>query len=91
MLTENPILFNLVVRKGLANINLRGLGPARTLVLLNGQRQVAVPVRLSAGRFVDLNSLPAAAVERIEILKEGAAATYGSDARGWSRQFNNQS
>lgn len=68
--------------EGLANVNLRGLGPARTLVLINGQRQAAVPVRLSAGRFVDINSIPGAAIERIEILKEGAAATYGSDAVG---------
>ena len=73
--------------EGLANINLRGLGPARTLVLINGQRQVGVPVRLSAGRFVDLNSLPAASIERIEILKEGAAATYGSDAIGGVANF----
>ena len=68
--------------EGLANVNLRGLGPARTLVLMNGQRQAAVPVRLTAGRFVDINSIPAAAIERIEVLKEGAAATYGSDAVG---------
>lgn len=68
--------------EGLANVNLRGLGPARTLVLINGQRQAAVPVRLAAGRFVDINSIPAAAIERIEVLKEGAAATYGSDAVG---------
>lgn len=68
--------------EGLSNVNLRGLGPARTLVLINGQRQVAVPVRLGAGRFVDTNSIPSAAVERVEILKEGAAATYGSDAIG---------
>ncbi len=68
--------------EGLSNVNLRGLGPNRTLVLINGQRQVAVPVRLGAGRFVDTNSIPSAAVERVEILKEGAAATYGSDAIG---------
>ena len=73
--------------EGLANINLRGLGPNRTLVLINGQRQVAVPVRLGAGRFVDTNSIPAAAVERVEILKEGAAATYGSDAIGGVANF----
>ena len=66
--------------EGLANVNLRGLGPARTLVLINGQRQAAVPIRLAAGRFVDINSIPAAAIERVEVLKEGAAATYGSDA-----------
>jgi outer membrane receptor protein involved in Fe transport len=68
--------------EGLANVNLRGLGPNRTLVLINGQRQAAVPVRLGAGRFIDINSMPGVAVERIEILKEGAAATYGSDAIG---------
>lgn len=68
--------------EGLANVNLRGLGPARTLVLINGQRQVTVPVRLGAGRFVDINNIPGAAIKRIEILKEGAAATYGSDAIG---------
>jgi len=68
--------------EGLANVNLRGLGPNRTLVLINGQRQVAVPVRLGAGRFIDINSIPGVAIERIEILKEGAAATYGSDAIG---------
>ena len=66
--------------EGLANVNLRGLGPQRTLVLINGQRQAAVPVRLAQGRFVDINSIPAAAIERVEVLKEGAAATYGSDA-----------
>jgi outer membrane receptor protein involved in Fe transport len=68
--------------EGLANINLRGLGADRSLVLINGQRQVAVPVRLLSGRFIDINSIPGVAVERIEILKEGAAATYGSDAIG---------
>lgn len=68
--------------EGLANVNLRGLGSNRTLVLINGQRQVAVPVLLGAGRFVDINNMPAAAISRIEILKEGAAATYGSDAIG---------
>ena len=65
--------------EGLAIVNLRGLGPARTLVLINGQRQAAVPVRLSAGRFVDINSIPGAAIERIEILKEGAAFRYRSN------------
>ncbi|MDK1024818.1 MAG: TonB-dependent receptor [Gammaproteobacteria bacterium] len=68
--------------EGTANVNLRGLGAPRSLVLINGMRQVAVPVRLPAGRFVDINNIPSAAIERIEILKEGAAATYGSDAIG---------
>ena len=63
--------------EGVASVNLRGLGPQRTLVLLNGRRIVqagtGVPV-------VDINLIPQAAIGRIEVLKDGAAATYGSDA-----------
>mgnify|MGYP001765467734 CR=1 FL=1 len=57
---------------GVATVNLRGLGAARTLVLLNGKRIANN----------DLNTLPSAAVGRIEVLKEGAATAYGSDAIG---------
>ena len=57
-----------------ATVSLRGLGPDRTLVLLNGKRISIGPA--------DLNLLNMAAVERIEILKDGASATYGSDALG---------
>ena len=63
-----------------ANVNLRGLGASRTLVLINGRRHVPVPARLIGGRFVDVNTIPAIAVGRLEVLKEGASATYGSDA-----------
>ena len=66
--------------EGIANVNLRGLGTNRTLVLINGKRQVTVPSRTGAGRSVNLHDLPMSALSRIEILKEGAAATYGSDA-----------
>ena len=66
--------------EGIANINLRGLGTNRTLVLINGKRQVTAPLSTGAGRSVNLHDLPMAALSRIEILKEGAAATYGSDA-----------
>lgn len=64
--------------QGAASVNLRGLGPERTLVLLNGRRLVTN----AAGGvpLVDINLLPAAAIGRIEVLKDGAAATYGSDA-----------
>ena len=65
--------------EGMASVNLRGLSPQRTLVLLNNRRLV------SAGTgtpFVDVNLLPHAAIGRIEILKDGAAAIYGSDAVG---------
>ncbi len=68
------------VPENVANVNLRGLGASRTLVLLNGRRQTALPARLFGGRFVDINAFPSIAVDRIEVLKEGAAAIYGSDA-----------
>jgi iron complex outermembrane receptor protein len=64
--------------EGSATINLRGLGPARTLVLWNGHRLVNAPTL--NGASPDINVLPFAAVGRIEVLKDGAAATYGSDA-----------
>lgn len=68
------------VPETLASVNLRGLGPSRTLVLLNGRRHTYVPVRMYGGRFVDVNSFPSIALDRIEVLKEGASAVYGSDA-----------
>lgn len=63
---------------GVANVNLRGLGSSRTLVLLNGKRLPQDAITSAP----DLNLIPLAAVERIEILKDGASATYGSDALG---------
>lgn len=63
---------------GAGTINLRGLGSLRTLVLLNGRRTTASPGAGSGG--VDTNLLPSAAIGRVEVLKDGAAATYGSDA-----------
>lgn len=68
------------VPETIASVNLRGLGPSRTLVLLNGRRHTYVPVRMYGGRFVDVNSFPSIALDRIEVLKEGASAVYGSDA-----------
>lgn len=63
---------------GVAHVNLRGLGSQRTLVLLDGRRLPADAVTGAP----DLNLIPLAAVDRIEILKDGASATYGSDALG---------
>ena len=67
-----------------ATVNLRGLGPSRSLVLLNSRRLTWSPGSIpdQAQLLVDVNLLPEAAVERIEILRDGAAATYGSDAIG---------
>ncbi len=64
---------------GTANANLRGLGPGSTLVLLNGRR---VSTSGMSGGAVDLNAIPMAAIQRVEILKDGASAIYGTDAVG---------
>jgi len=60
---------------GTQNISLRGLGATRTLVLVNGRRWVT-----QGDSTVDLNTIPISVVERIEVLKDGASAVYGSDA-----------
>lgn len=62
-------------------ISLRGLGADSTLVLLNGRRiSVSAFAKEIDTAFVDINTIPLAAIERVEILKDGASATYGSDA-----------
>lgn len=63
---------------GTAQVNLRGLGINRTLVLLNGRR--IVNGGTGANSSVDLNVIPVALIERIEVLKDGASAIYGADA-----------
>ena len=62
-----------------SEISLRGLGGGRTLILIDGRR---APTSPQAGEGQDLNSIPLAAVERIEILSDGASAIYGADAIG---------
>ena len=65
---------------------LRGLGPDQTLVLINGKRRhqaSLIHINTSVGRGtagVDMNAIPAASIKRIEVLRDGAAAQYGSDA-----------
>lgn len=63
---------------GTAQVNLRGLGINRTLVLLNGRRVVYGGT--GANSAVDLNTIPAALIGRIDVLKDGASAIYGADA-----------
>ena len=66
---------------GASGISLRGLGQKTTLVLINGRRTAGYGFAQNLqDTFVDLNSIPSSAVERIEILKDGASAIYGSDA-----------
>jgi len=62
---------------GAATVDLRNLGDARTLVLVNGRR---LPYGSTSSSAADLNSIPAALVERVEVLTGGASAIYGSDA-----------
>lgn len=65
-----------------STLNLRGLGPSRSLVLLNGDRITWSPGAIpdQAQLMVDTNVLPMVAVEQVEFLRDGGAATYGSDA-----------
>lgn len=65
---------------GQAAASLRGLGPASTLTLINGRRIAASSFASGTQNFVDINSIPLAAIERIEVLATGASATYGADA-----------
>lgn len=66
---------------GTSSVNLRGLGSSSTLVLINGRRVANHSFASElTNSFVDLNSIPLAAIERIEIQKDGASAIYGSDA-----------
>ncbi|MEI6590064.1 MAG: TonB-dependent receptor plug domain-containing protein [Verrucomicrobiota bacterium] len=67
--------------RGASTANLRGLGSQRFLTLVNGRRSVPYALTNSGGRSVfDFNSLPSAAIESIELLKDGASAIYGADA-----------
>jgi outer membrane receptor protein involved in Fe transport len=62
---------------GIATVDLRGLGPSRTLVLVNGHRLMPGDPRILVP---DINSVPTALIQRVEVLTGGAAAVYGSDA-----------
>jgi iron complex outermembrane receptor protein len=64
---------------GVASADLRGLGSDKTLVLLNGRRIASHPI---LGSSVDLNIIPLSALDRVEVLRDGASAIYGTDAIG---------
>ena len=65
---------------GQAAASLRGLGPSSTLTLINGRRVAASSFAAGTENFVDINSIPVSAIERVEILATGASAIYGADA-----------
>src|SRR5688572_16955684 len=63
---------------GASTVSLRGLGPNRNLVLINGRRAMPIDPRM----VVDTNSIPAGAIQRVEVISGGASAVYGADAVG---------
>ncbi len=65
---------------GASAVSLRGLGTSSTLTLINGRRATISSFAKGQESFIDINSIPMAAIERIEILPNGASATYGADA-----------
>jgi outer membrane receptor protein involved in Fe transport len=66
---------------GGSSVSLRGLGADSTLILINGRRVSVSPFAKNIDTaFVDINNIPLAAIKRVDILKDGASATYGSDA-----------
>ncbi len=67
---------------GAATVNLRGLGSQRTLVLINGRRLMPGDPTQNGNSAPDLNQVPAALIERVEVLTGGASAVYGADAVG---------
>lgn len=78
---QNESRFNGNSGSGLANVNLRGVGPTATLVLMDGKRLPFAGQKLADGdRFVDINSIPITMIQRVEVLKDGGSAIYGSDA-----------
>ncbi|MDH3432415.1 MAG: Plug domain-containing protein, partial [Gammaproteobacteria bacterium] len=72
------------VRGDVAGVNLRGIGTGNTLMLLNGRRMVVhptfQPINSVPATLYNANSIPASAVKRIEVLRDGASAVYGADA-----------
>lgn len=76
-----PVSFGNGFASGASGISLRGLGAASTLVLVNGRRVAPYGLADDGQKvFADLNMIPLEAVERVEILKDGASSIYGSDA-----------
>ena len=65
---------------GASSVSLRGLGVGSTLTLINGRRASVSSFAVGQASFIDINSIPTSAIERVEILLSGASASYGADA-----------
>ena len=81
--TNSDVQISAINSVGIASISLRGFGPNRSLVLVDGRR--AVPT--NALMVVDINSIPSSMIKRVEIISGGASATYGADAIGGVSNF----
>ncbi|WP_342117299.1 TonB-dependent receptor domain-containing protein [Pseudoduganella sp. OTU4001] len=86
LVLEMPQSLGLGTNSGAAGpmVNLRGLGPMRTLTLLNGRRMANEPLQ---DQYVSVNVIPRMALDRVETLNGGAASTYGADAIGGVQNF----
>jgi outer membrane cobalamin receptor len=81
--SNSDVQISAVNSVGIASVSLRGFGPNRNLVLVNGHR----PTPINALMVTDINSIPSALVKRIEIISGGASAVYGADAIGGVTNF----
>jgi outer membrane receptor protein involved in Fe transport len=81
--TQGDVQITPVNSVGIASISLRGFGPNRSLVLVNGKR----PTPINALMVTDINGVPSALIERVETITGGASAVYGADAIGGVTNF----
>lgn len=83
LIPGNTVTSNNAGGEDFATLDLRGLGPGRTLILLNGNRMTPS----STTGVVDINTIPAGLIDRIEVVSGGASAVYGSDAMAGAINF----
>lgn len=81
--TQSDVQISAVNSVGISSVSLRGFGPNRSLVLVDGHR----PTPINALMVTDINGIPSALIKRVEIISGGASATYGADAIGGVTNF----
>lgn len=81
--TQGDVQPSAINSVGIASVSLRGFGPNRSLVLVDGRR----PVPINALMVTDINAIPSALIERVEVISGGASAVYGADAVGGVTNF----
>jgi len=81
--SNSDVQISAVNSVGISSVSLRGFGPNRNLVLVNGHR----PTPINALMVTDINSIPSALIKRVEIISGGASAVYGADAIGGVTNF----